>query len=90
MPAVFITGTGTGVGKTFVATGLIRRFRELRQPVDALKPVVSGFDPLLPSGSDPALLIEALGLGNPRTPGTSPRRSRAPFAGHGRAGRKSD
>ncbi|MGH6823219.1 MAG: dethiobiotin synthase [Methylocella sp.] len=61
MSAVFITGTGTGVGKTFVAAGLIRYFRGLGQPVTALKPLVSGFDPAAPSGSDPAILIEALG-----------------------------
>jgi dethiobiotin synthetase len=59
--AVFITGTGTGVGKTFVAAGLIRYFRALGQPVAALKPLVSGFDPAVPSGSDPAVLLEALG-----------------------------
>ena len=61
MSAVFITGTGTDVGKTFVAAGLIRCFRALRQPVNALKPLVSGFDPAAPSGSDPAVLLEALG-----------------------------
>jgi dethiobiotin synthetase len=59
--AVFITGTGTDVGKTFVCAGLIRYFRRLGQPVNALKPLVSGFDPAAPSGSDPAVLIEALG-----------------------------
>jgi dethiobiotin synthetase len=59
--AVFITGTGTDVGKTFVAAGLIRYFRGLGQPVAALKPLVSGFDPAAPSGSDPAILLEALG-----------------------------
>lgn len=61
MPTVFITGTGTDVGKTFVATGLIRCLRNLGQRVNALKPVASGFDPAAPSGSDPALLLEALG-----------------------------
>ena len=61
MSAVFITGTGTDVGKTFVCAGLIRYFRRLGQPVAALKPLVSGFDPVAPSGSDPAILIKALG-----------------------------
>ncbi|MGA7384186.1 MAG: dethiobiotin synthase [Methylocella sp.] len=60
MSAVFITGTGTEVGKTFVCAGLIRHFRGLGQPVGALKPLVSGFDPEAPSGSDPAVLLEAL------------------------------
>jgi dethiobiotin synthetase len=61
MSAAFITGTGTDVGKTFVAAGLIRYFRGLGHPVNALKPLVSGFDPAEFSGSDPAVLIEALG-----------------------------
>ena len=61
MSAVFITGTGTDVGKTFVCAGLIHYFRGLGQPVNALKPLLSGFDPAAPSGSDPAILIEALG-----------------------------
>lgn len=61
MSAVFITGTGTGVGKTFVTAGLIRQLRERKQPVNALKPLVSGFDPKTPLGSDPAILLEALG-----------------------------
>ncbi|HUI20016.1 MAG TPA: dethiobiotin synthase [Methylocella sp.] len=61
MSAVFITGTGTDIGKTFVATGLIRRLRELGRPVNALKPVVSGFDPRAPLCSDPAVLLKALG-----------------------------
>lgn len=61
MSAAFITGTGTDVGKTFVAAGLIRYFRSLGHPVNALKPLVSGFDPAEFSGSDPAVLIEALG-----------------------------
>jgi len=59
--AAFITGTGTDVGKTFVAAGLIRYFRGLGQPVAALKPLVSGFDLAAPLGSDPAILLEALG-----------------------------
>jgi dethiobiotin synthetase len=59
--AVFITGTGTDVGKTFVAAGLIRYFRGLGQPVAALKPLVSGFDLAAPSGSDPTILLDAMG-----------------------------
>ena len=60
MSAVFITGTGTDVGKTFVCAGLIRYFRGLGQPVAALKPLVTGFDLAAPSGSDPAILLDAL------------------------------
>ncbi|MGI8567835.1 MAG: dethiobiotin synthase [Methylocella sp.] len=82
MSAVFITGTGTDVGKTFVAAGLIRYFRGLGQPVAALKPLASGFDPAAPSGSDPAALLNA--LGREVTPDEvqriSPWRFRAPFS----------
>jgi dethiobiotin synthetase len=61
VPAVFITGSGTGVGKTFVASGLIAHYRSAGKPVDALKPIISGFDPAAPLTSDTAQLIAALG-----------------------------
>jgi dethiobiotin synthetase len=64
--AIFITATGTDVGKTYVATSLIRHLRRMGRPVDAIKPVVSGFDPDKALDSDPGLLLEALGL--PVTP----------------------
>lgn len=38
----FITGTDTGVGKTFVAEGLIRAFRDMGLNVCPMKPVESG------------------------------------------------
>ena len=82
MSAVFITGTGTGVGKTFVAAGLIGYFRRLGQPVAALKPLVSGFDPAAPSGSDPAILLDALGreVNLEELQRVSPWRFRAPLS----------
>ena len=45
MSAIFITATGTDVGKTYVAASLIRHLRQMGRLVDAIKPVVSGFDP---------------------------------------------
>jgi dethiobiotin synthetase len=80
--AAFITGTGTGVGKTFVAAGLIRYFRGLGQPVAALKPLVSGFDLAAPLGSDPAILLEALGreIKPEELKRVSPWRFRAPLS----------
>ena len=62
MTAIFITGTGTDVGKTFVAASLIRHLRQMGRSVDAIKPVVSGFDPDQPAASDPGILLEALGF----------------------------
>ena len=61
MPGFFVTSSGTDIGKTFVTTGLIRALRGAGHKVSALKPVVSGFDEMDPEGSDPALLLEALG-----------------------------
>jgi dethiobiotin synthetase len=61
MTAIFVSATGTDVGKTFVTAGLIRHLRAQGRAVDAIKPVVSGFDPAAPAGSDPAALLAALG-----------------------------
>ena len=61
MTAVFITSTGTDIGKTFVARGLVRVLRKNGRKVEALKPVVSGFEPREAEGSDPGLLLAALG-----------------------------
>lgn len=66
MSAVFVTGTGTDVGKTFVTAALIRILRERGRSVDTLKPVATGFDPTLLDGSDSALLLAA--LDRPATP----------------------
>jgi dethiobiotin synthetase len=59
--AIFVTATGTNIGKTFVTAGLIRHFRNAGRTIDAIKPVVSGFDPAAAAGSDPAVLLAALG-----------------------------
>lgn len=60
----------------------MRALRRRGRPVAALKPVVSGFDPAAPEGSDPAVLLEA--LGRPVTPaelaGIAPWRYRAPLS----------
>jgi dethiobiotin synthetase len=61
MSALFITGSGTDIGKTYVATQMIRHFREVGRAVEALKPVVTGFDPAQPDTSDPGQLLAALG-----------------------------
>lgn len=60
--ALFITATGTEIGKTFVAANLVRYLRRAGRTVEAIKPVVSGFDPRLAAASDPGLLLAALGL----------------------------
>ncbi|MEA2954234.1 MAG: dethiobiotin synthetase [Alphaproteobacteria bacterium] len=61
MTGVFVTSTGTDIGKTFVTAGLIRHFRNAGRAVDAIKPIVTGFDPATAAASDPGLLLAALG-----------------------------
>jgi dethiobiotin synthetase len=61
MTAIFVTGTGTDIGKTFVTAGLIRHWRAAGTPVHALKPVTTGFHPAEPEGCDAGLLLKALG-----------------------------
>lgn len=61
MPGLFVAGTGTDVGKTYVTATLIQALVSNGRSVEALKPVVSGFDPASPEASDPAVLLAALG-----------------------------
>jgi dethiobiotin synthetase len=60
--AIFITATGTNVGKTQVVASLIRHLREVGRTVEAVKPIVSGYDSARAATSDPSTLIAALGL----------------------------
>ena len=82
MTAFFITATGTEIGKTFVASGLIRHWRAAGRQVDALKPVATGFDPAAAAASDAGVLLAA--LGRPVTPAEidriSPWRFAAPLS----------
>jgi dethiobiotin synthetase len=78
MSAFFVTATGTDIGKTFVTAGLVRLLRAQGHAVSALKPIVSGFDMASASGSDPGVLLDA--LGEPITPQTLARMSPWRFA----------
>lgn len=61
MSANFITGTGTDIGKTWLACELLRHWRAEGRRVAAFKPVLSGFDPLQAQASDAGALLAALG-----------------------------
>jgi dethiobiotin synthetase len=84
MTALFVTATGTDIGKTFVTTGLIRHLRRAGKTVAAIKPVVSGFDPANWQASDPALLLAALGqpVMLDEAEAVSPWRFKAPLSPH--------
>lgn len=66
MSAIFVTATGTEIGKTYVSCGLIRHLRARGHRADARKLVVTGFDPARADESDSGYLLAALGL--PITP----------------------
>lgn len=82
MKALFITATGTGMGKTLVTCALARHLLGRGKTVTALKPLVSGYDWDRAQDSDPHLILEA--LGEPITPeavdAISPWRYTAPLA----------
>lgn len=61
MSANFITGTGTDIGKTWLACALLRHWRAAGRDVAAFKPLLSGFDPRQPQASDAGALLAALG-----------------------------
>jgi dethiobiotin synthetase len=64
--AIFITATGPDVGRTLVVASLIRHFRQSGRAVDAIKPIVSGYDSAQAAASETGMLVSALGL--PFTP----------------------
>lgn len=58
----FISGIGTGVGKSFFTASLTHQLQQRGRPVLALKPIISGFDTANPHPSDTAQLLAAQGL----------------------------
>ena len=56
MPPIFVTSSGTEIGKTYVSAMLTRELK-----ARAIKPLVSGLDEETFPGSDPAQLLAAMG-----------------------------
>jgi dethiobiotin synthetase len=61
MPAVFVTASGTDIGKTFIAEAMLRQWRAAGHQVAVLKPVISGFDPADAGETDTVRLLAAAG-----------------------------
>lgn len=63
---IFVTGTDTGVGKTFTAVGLVHALRDTGMTVGVMKPVAAGVVEPWPDGrarnGDVVALLEACGL----------------------------
>ena len=62
MSAVFVTASGTNIGKTYVAEALLRQWLAEGRGVSALKPILSGYDPLEVAASDTGRLLTAAGV----------------------------
>lgn len=82
MSGLFITATGTEIGKTVVSAALATQFALLGRPAQALKPVISGLPEICDPESDAAVLLGA--QGKPLTPesvkAVSPWRFAAPLS----------
>ncbi|MDC3347013.1 dethiobiotin synthase [bacterium] len=62
MVAVFVTSSGTDIGKTYVAEALLRQWRQSGRLVAVLKPLLSGYDPADAASSDTGRLLTASGV----------------------------
>ncbi len=66
MPGLFVTGTGTGVGKSVVAAAIVAALTAKGKKVAAFKPAVSGLDEITPGWPlDHELLAAATGWQSP-------------------------
>lgn len=61
MPGLFVTATGTEIGKTFVTRGLLAAGRRAGVAMDGLKPLLTGYDPNTRADGDAGLILAALG-----------------------------
>jgi dethiobiotin synthetase len=78
----FITATGTDLGKTWLAAGIVAASRARGTPVRALKPVMSGYDETDPAASDAGILLAKVSLRTTAqtVAGISPWRFAAPLS----------
>lgn len=84
MKTIFITSTGTGIGKTYVATKLIKYYLNKNLTVRAIKPIESGFNENDHRYSDAGTLLSAqdLEISRKNVDTTTPWRFRAPLSPH--------
>jgi dethiobiotin synthetase len=75
---LFVTGTDTGVGKTFVGAALLRSLSRLGHRVVGVKPVETGCGGAISPREDGAILAAASGQSSPRAALTRLQRPVAP------------
>lgn len=61
MRTFFISSTGTEIGKTIVTTILLRQIRMANKSVEAIKPIITGFDENNFYKTDTAMILNELG-----------------------------
>ena len=61
MKALFVTASGTDVGKTYVTAGIIRALRQRGHAAGAVKPIMSGYHAGMSESSDAGILLQAMG-----------------------------
>lgn len=61
MAGIFITSSGTEIGKTFISCALLQALKARGQACHALKPVISGMQDVALTETDSGRLLQALG-----------------------------
>src|SRR6056300_1233513 len=77
---VFITSTGTDIGKTFLTIMLIKRAIKLNLKVNAIKPIISGFDLNNLYETDTGIILKALNSSSTNIDKISPWRFKDPLS----------
>ena len=82
MSTIFVTASGTEIGKTFVTCALIHQLRKRGYSVRALKPVATGVTSDALDASDSGILLRALGrpIDTGQVASVSPWRFREPLS----------
>lgn len=77
---IFITSTGTNIGKTYLSTLIIKEAKKLNFKINAIKPIISGFDINNFYDTDTGIISTALDKGINSIEEISPWRFKAPLS----------
>ena len=77
---IFITSTGTNIGKTYLTNLLIKRALKLNYKINAIKPIISGFNIAKLEETDSGIILKALSMDKSRIDEISPWRFKDPLS----------
>lgn len=77
---IFITSTGTNIGKTYLSKLIIKKAQKLNLKVNAIKPIISGFNMDNFDTTDTGIILNALGKNKNLIEEVSPWRFKAPLS----------